>query len=172
MRINILFLKIYLLVGLWGIFALYQLVRLVWDEKHALVSATVMAVLPGSVFVDRSFLPDPAMVSLITTCLWMLVAYHFAGDGFWIWDGWREWWEQKFFLPQILRYLRGWLWSTPGLALVFLGLFCLPPRVQENKEARARLNVFYGQKSSKYMYEPPDWYVDQLLNKPGMESSL
>ena len=37
--------------GVWGIFALYQLVRLVWDEKHALVSAAVMAILPGSIFI-------------------------------------------------------------------------------------------------------------------------
>jgi hypothetical protein len=61
--------------GLWGIFALYQLVRLVWDEKYALASATVMAILPGSIFVERSFLPDPAMVSLVVTSFWMLVAY-------------------------------------------------------------------------------------------------
>jgi hypothetical protein len=61
--------------GLWGIFALYQLVRRVWDEEHALVSAAVMAVLPGSIFIERSFLPDPAMVALVTTCLWMMVAF-------------------------------------------------------------------------------------------------
>jgi 4-amino-4-deoxy-L-arabinose transferase-like glycosyltransferase len=47
----------------------------VWDEDHAIVSAAVMALLPGSIFVERSFLPDPAMVSLATTSVWMLVAY-------------------------------------------------------------------------------------------------
>jgi hypothetical protein len=61
--------------GLWGIFALYQLVRRVWDEEHAIVSAAVMALLPGSIFIERSFLPDPAMVALVTTSAWMLVAY-------------------------------------------------------------------------------------------------
>ncbi len=61
--------------GLWGIFALYQLVRRVWDEERAIASAAVMAVLPGSIFVERSFLPDPAMVALMITSLWMLVAY-------------------------------------------------------------------------------------------------
>jgi hypothetical protein len=61
--------------GLWGIFALYQLIRRVWDEERALVGAAVMAVLPGAVFLDRSFLPDPAMVALVITSLWMLVAY-------------------------------------------------------------------------------------------------
>ncbi len=61
--------------GLWGIFALYQLVRLVWDEKHAIVSAALMALLPGSIFIERSFLPDSAMVALVITSFWMLVAY-------------------------------------------------------------------------------------------------
>jgi ABC-type polysaccharide/polyol phosphate export permease/4-amino-4-deoxy-L-arabinose transferase-like glycosyltransferase len=61
--------------GLWGIFALYQLVRRVWDEERAIASAAVMAVLPGSIFVERSFLPDPAMVALMITSFWMLVAY-------------------------------------------------------------------------------------------------
>ena len=206
--------------GIWGIFALYQLVRLVWDEKHALVTAAVMAVLPGSIFVERSFLPDPAMVALTTTCLWMLVAYlkteglkylllasffgtwggltkitglivgipsiyatfailkpntkqhrrqimmvvvamaialipiiayylwarylalsypphHFAGDGFWIWDGLQEWIEQKFFLPHIFQYLRWWLWTVPGIVLVLLGLISSPPRVREKEESTA-----------------------------------
>jgi len=61
--------------GLWGIFALYQLVRRVWDEKRAIAAAMVMAILPGSIFIERSFLPDPAMVALVTTSLWLLVVY-------------------------------------------------------------------------------------------------
>jgi len=61
--------------GLWGIFALYQLVHRVWDEHRALTSAAVMALLPGSIFIERSFLPDPAMVALVTTSIWMLVVY-------------------------------------------------------------------------------------------------
>lgn len=61
--------------GVWGVFALYNLVRRVWDEKHALAVAGVMAVMPLSVFVERSFIPDPVMVSLVTTFLWMFVAY-------------------------------------------------------------------------------------------------
>jgi hypothetical protein len=67
--------SITVLFGLWGIFALYQLVRRVWDEEHALASAAVMSLLPGSIFIERSFIPDPAMVALVVTSLWMLVAY-------------------------------------------------------------------------------------------------
>jgi 4-amino-4-deoxy-L-arabinose transferase-like glycosyltransferase len=61
--------------GLLGIFSLYQLVRRVWDNDRALMSAAVMALMPGSIFIERSFLPDPAMVALVTTSFWMLVAY-------------------------------------------------------------------------------------------------
>ena len=61
--------------GVWGIYALYNLVLLVWDKKHALAAAAMMAILPGSAFTDRSFLPDPAMVSLTTTCMWLFILY-------------------------------------------------------------------------------------------------
>jgi ABC-type polysaccharide/polyol phosphate export permease len=63
------------LFGLWGIFAFYQLIRRVWDEKYALVSAAVMAVMPGSIFIERSFLPDPAMVALVITSFWLWISY-------------------------------------------------------------------------------------------------
>src|SRR5262249_62255230 len=61
--------------GLWGIFALYQLVCRVWDTPRGIASAAVMTVLPGSLFIERSFLPDATMTALMTTSLWMLVAY-------------------------------------------------------------------------------------------------
>ncbi|MEO7964891.1 MAG: glycosyltransferase family 39 protein [Gemmatimonadaceae bacterium] len=61
--------------GLWGIFALYQLVRRVWDDEHATVAGATMAILPGSIFVERSFLPDPAMVALATTTVWLFVVW-------------------------------------------------------------------------------------------------
>ena len=34
-----------------------------------------MALLPGSIFIECSFLPDPVMVALVTTSFWMLVVY-------------------------------------------------------------------------------------------------
>jgi 4-amino-4-deoxy-L-arabinose transferase-like glycosyltransferase len=59
----------------WGVFAFYALVRRVWNEERALASALVLAILPGAVFIDRSFLPDPAMLSLVVTSVWLLVLY-------------------------------------------------------------------------------------------------
>jgi Dolichyl-phosphate-mannose-protein mannosyltransferase len=61
--------------GLWGIFALYQLVLRVWDKERAIASAAVMALLPGSIYVDRTFISDPVMTALVTTSCWFIVAY-------------------------------------------------------------------------------------------------
>ncbi|MBD2082946.1 glycosyltransferase family 39 protein [Leptolyngbya sp. FACHB-17] len=61
--------------GLLSIFALYQLVYRAWDQKHAIISATILAIFPGSIYVDRAFLPDPVMVSLMVTSFWLLVAF-------------------------------------------------------------------------------------------------
>ncbi len=66
-----------IIFGMWGIFALYQLILLVWGRQHAIAGAAMMAILPGAAFTDRSFLPDPAMVSLTTTCMWLFVLYLF-----------------------------------------------------------------------------------------------
>jgi hypothetical protein len=59
--------------SLWGIFTLYLLIRTVWDERHALAGAAILALLPGSAFVGRSFIPDPVMVSLATTGAWLFI---------------------------------------------------------------------------------------------------
>lgn len=198
--------------GVWGVFALYQLVRRVWDEPRALASAAILAVMPGAVFIDRSFLPDPAMVALATTTLWLWVAYlqtgkrrylvltasigmwaiasklpalliglpgvyaavailglrevvrprrlltfgvlatavlvpvalyylwvrelarlyppyHFAGAGNWVWvDGALAWWQRGYYLDSIADDLRYWLWTTPIIGLVAVGLLLPPTR--------------------------------------------
>ncbi len=66
--------------GLWGIFALYKLVRRVWGTSSGIAAAAVMAVLPGSVFIERSFLSDGAMTALMTTSLWLLVEFRQTGS--------------------------------------------------------------------------------------------
>jgi hypothetical protein len=61
--------------GLWGIFAFYKLVCCVFDKRQALISCAVLAILPCAIFVDRSFLPDPVMVSLVVTSFWLLLIF-------------------------------------------------------------------------------------------------
>ncbi|MCV9999712.1 glycosyltransferase family 39 protein [Pararhizobium sp. YC-54] len=61
--------------GAWGVFALHRLLNRVWDPVHANAGAFLLAIMPGAVFIDQSFLPDPAMLSLVTTGAWLYVAY-------------------------------------------------------------------------------------------------
>jgi uncharacterized membrane protein YuzA (DUF378 family) len=65
--------------GLWGIFAFHRLVRLTRGETEALVAATLLALHPAVAFVDRSFLPDPAMTAMTVTALWWLVVFAETG---------------------------------------------------------------------------------------------
>lgn len=59
--------------GLLGIFSMYMLVRRVWDELRARAAALMLAILPGAIFIDRSFLPDPAMLGLTLCATWLVV---------------------------------------------------------------------------------------------------
>jgi 4-amino-4-deoxy-L-arabinose transferase-like glycosyltransferase len=61
--------------GLWGVFALHRLLDRLWDTMHAHAGAFLLAIMPGAVFIDQSFLPDPAMLSLVITGAWLYVVY-------------------------------------------------------------------------------------------------
>jgi 4-amino-4-deoxy-L-arabinose transferase-like glycosyltransferase len=67
--------------GLWGIFAFFQLVKLVSGYFQAIVAAALLAMMPGPVFIDRSFLPDPAMTSLMISACWFLALHLRTGRG-------------------------------------------------------------------------------------------
>lgn len=68
--------------------ALYRLVRLVGGEGRALAAAAVYAVMPGAVVVDRSYLPDPAMLALLVAGLWCLAEGATSGGRRWLAAGW------------------------------------------------------------------------------------
>ncbi|MEI2296681.1 ArnT family glycosyltransferase [Ensifer sp. MJa1] len=61
--------------GVWGVFALHRLIARIWDTAHAHAGAFLLAIMPGAVMIDRSFLPDPAMLALVTTGAWAYVVY-------------------------------------------------------------------------------------------------
>jgi hypothetical protein len=61
--------------GFISLSSFYLLVRRIWGESYALASAAVWAVLPGAVIIDRSFLPDPAMLGLVLTSLLCYVIF-------------------------------------------------------------------------------------------------
>src|SRR6185503_9277918 len=53
--------------------------------------------------------------------------YHFAGAGNWLWhDGFKQWWDQSYFLPKLSQRFNGWIWTAPVIALVSFGLLFRP----------------------------------------------
>jgi hypothetical protein len=61
--------------GLLGIVAVFGLTRRVWDEETGILAAALMAISAEGARIERSFIPDGAMVALVTTAVWMFVAY-------------------------------------------------------------------------------------------------
>lgn len=119
--------------GLWGIFALFQLVRLVWDEERALLAALILAVLPGSIFIDRSFLPDPAMVALVTTSVWLWVLHLQTGEMRWLWAaGLVGAWGFASKLPGVII----------GLPMAYAAWSIIGPRRLLHRPAAGRLLLF------------------------------
>lgn len=123
--------SIALIFGVWGIFALYQLVRRIWDEERALASAAVMALLPGSIFIERSFLPDPAMVSLITTSLWLFVVY-LQSD------------RSRYLVLTALIFVWGVLTKLPGLAIGIPMVYAMFAILKRNHRLTAKKFLTIG----------------------------
>ena len=71
-----------------------------------------MGIIPGAVFIERSFMPDPAMVSLVTTSLWMFVVYLKTG-------------RSIFLIFYLITGMLGFLTKIPGLIIGLPMLYCL-----------------------------------------------
>ena len=63
------------------VFSLHRLAAQVWDERHAHAAALIYALMPGPIAIDSSFLPDPAMLALVTLGLWLFTRYWARGGG-------------------------------------------------------------------------------------------
>lgn len=61
--------------SLLTVFSLHRLIASVWDEVHAHCGAICYALMPGAAMIDRSFLPDPGMLALVTTGTWLFTVY-------------------------------------------------------------------------------------------------
>ncbi len=114
--------------GLWGIFALYNLVSRAFNEERALVSCAVFAVIPGGVLTDRSFLPDPIMVSLVVTSFWMLLAY--LEDG-----------RTRYLSSGVITGVLGALTKISGLIIGLPAVYVILKLLPEKGPERARYLV-------------------------------
>lgn len=61
--------------GLITTFSLHRLTARIWNEIHAHAAALCYAILPAAVMIDTSYLPDPAMLALVTLGLWLFVLF-------------------------------------------------------------------------------------------------
>ena len=57
--------------GIASTFLLFLLTRHLWNANGAVTCAAVYACLPGAVFIDQSFLPDPLMLTLVLASAWL-----------------------------------------------------------------------------------------------------
>ncbi|MBY5647147.1 glycosyl transferase [Rhizobium leguminosarum] len=67
--------------GLVTVFSLHRLTALCWGEMHAHAAALAYALMPAAIMIDSSFLPDPAMLALVTLGVWLFVKYWAGGSG-------------------------------------------------------------------------------------------
>ncbi|EEW24555.1 ArnT family glycosyltransferase [Rhodobacter ferrooxidans] len=68
-----------MLFGMVTVFSLHRMTALIWDERHAHAAALCYALLPAAVMIDTSYLPDPAMLALVTLGVWMYLRYWLFG---------------------------------------------------------------------------------------------
>ena len=61
--------------GVWSVFAMHRLTERIWGMAHAHAAALTLAIMPGAVAIESSFLPDPAMLALTLTGFWLLLCY-------------------------------------------------------------------------------------------------
>ncbi|MBX4955505.1 glycosyl transferase [Rhizobium lentis] len=102
------------LFGLVTLFSLHRLTALCWGEMHAHAAALAYALMPAAIMIDSSFLPDPAMLALVTLGVWLFVKYWAGGSG-WL-------------LPlATVSFTLGALSKPPGLAagaVIFYLMIC------------------------------------------------
>ncbi|MGV4794943.1 glycosyltransferase family 39 protein [Rhizobium sp. F40D2] len=117
--------------GLVTVFSLHRLTALCWDEMHAHAAALAYALMPAAVMIDSSFLPDPAMLALVTLGVWLFAKYWAGGSG-WL-------------LPlATVSFTLGVLSKPPGIAagaVIFYLMICW---ILQNKRKQAALVFLSG----------------------------
>jgi len=76
------------LCGVVSTFALFRLVSLLRGPGEGLLAGAVYAVLPGAILIDRSYLPDPAMLALALVSLCLLAEGMARGSARWLVAAW------------------------------------------------------------------------------------
>ncbi|RWC70247.1 MULTISPECIES: glycosyltransferase family 39 protein [unclassified Mesorhizobium] len=110
--------------GLVTVFSLHRLTALCWGETHAHAAALAYALMPAAIMIDSSFLPDPSMLALVTTGVWLFARY-WAGGSSWL-------------LPvATVSFSLGVLAKPPGLAAGAVIFYLMVCWIVEKKRKQA-----------------------------------
>ncbi|QSY93341.1 glycosyltransferase family 39 protein [Rhizobium bangladeshense] len=117
--------------GLVTVVSLHRLTALCWDKMHAHAAALAYALMPAAIMIDSSFLPDPAMLALVTLGVWLFVKYWAGGSG-WL-------------LPlATASFSLGALSKPPGIAAGAVIFYLMVCWILERKWKQARLVFLFG----------------------------
>lgn len=112
------------LFGLVTVFSLHRLTALCWGEAHAHAAALAYALMPATIMIDSSFLPDPPMLALVTLGIWLFAKY---------WAGGSDW-----LLPlATVSFTLGALAKPPGLAAGAVIVYLMACWLVEKKRKQA-----------------------------------
>ncbi|WP_027668027.1 ArnT family glycosyltransferase [Rhizobium leguminosarum] len=110
--------------GLVTVFSLHRLTALCWGEMHAHAATLAYALMPAAIMIDSSFLPDPAMLALVTLGVWLFAKYWAGGSG-WL-------------LPlATVSFSLGVLSKPPGIAAGAAIFYLMVCWIREKKQKQA-----------------------------------
>ncbi|WP_394888636.1 ArnT family glycosyltransferase [Mesorhizobium sp. AaZ16] len=143
--------------GTLTVFFLYKLTERVWGIWDARAAAFVLSILPGAVFIDRSYLPDPAMLTLITAGVWLFCKYADSKRLIWL-------------IFSCVSLTLGVLAKLPGIAIAIPLIYVLVERIS-SKPPGIRLNnvmavAFFGLVSLAGVFAYYAWAIYIGKNYP------
>lgn len=106
------------------VFSLHRLTALIWDEVHAHVVTLIYALLPSAIVIDTSYLPDPAMLALVTTGIWLYLRFFLEG----------KW---GFLVAAAVAFALGALSKLPGMAVGLVPVWLAALLVLRGQTSRA-----------------------------------
>jgi hypothetical protein len=114
--------------GVISTFALIRLVSVLHGSRQGLLAGALYAVLPGAILIDRSYLPDPAMLALALVSLWLLAEGMARGSARWMVAGWAM---------GVLALLA----KLPALAAVPAAIYLVLPSTSSNQRRSRALQL-------------------------------
>jgi 4-amino-4-deoxy-L-arabinose transferase-like glycosyltransferase len=104
--------------------SLHRLTALVWGEMHAHAVTLVYALLPSAIMIDSSYLPDPAMLALVTAGIWLYLRFFLGGS-------------RGLLYAAAITFALGALTKLPGMAAGLVPLWLISILILRGQTRRA-----------------------------------